>query len=321
MIDLSIAPQSIDGLTLFRDRADGGTWHFLPETPSLRRTRGALDFELTKMRHEDGRPAGKLRLGVELSARPSAVAAASARLRSMSKGLPKLVPVVAERVTCELALWTGADTGGTPMSRQAPTQPPHDVTFDLELAPEAAALMEAGLRAGAAVGSVVYNVRVKGLLPALPARAQIDWRRTVAYLAAQHPPGRPIRHSELRASVNALVESGILRLEVLNDAPDAMEHGLDRVMRLVVSEMFEAVPESAAPADAPPPEPSSRARAGLDHQSYQLRPAPAREGVMRYEFDEPRERVVELMPQASLADMLPRDAAAPVTRPAAEGPA
>src|SRR6476469_1599291 len=110
MIDIAAGATEFDGITVFPDDEDTRRWYFVSARPRITTNAdGKAAFQLMKYRRVpasgDAGGGGLLDLGVDLGVTPESIERATAGLRASHPGVDvTLVPVPADRITCEIRL-------------------------------------------------------------------------------------------------------------------------------------------------------------------------------------------------------------------------
>lgn len=270
MIDLAKPALYADGITVFRDHADAGRFHYLPDRPRLRRKAdGTVDLELLKYRLdpalEQALGAGLLSFTVDLAVEPERLDRLRGRLGAGAAGPVQLTPVVAEDGTCEL-MFMG--TASDPPPPATPTQPApasgvdvgtlvarilgsgrpslfgdNACTFMVVLSPEGAALAEGALRGGGLPAGVVYTLKATGIRPALRARITARWSDIYTFYENRLHGGKLLLATDIGATIDQLVQNESLTVEIdqlvpPDEQPASYQQAIDQVQRYVLDELF-----------------------------------------------------------------------------------
>jgi hypothetical protein len=234
MIDLNQPPVRAAGLLMFADDRRPPVWHVVPERPVLEILEGRPAFLLIKYRvnldrGDWPRGGGLLRLQCGLRLKHSALAEARSVLMAQSAGdMPNIVPLKADRVTCELVLSVG-DAGQSVVAATPLSDPPFGASFHVPLSIEGVTLFEQGLQSGVSPAFLRYEMVVKARAPQLPAQVAIDWRRISERRMAEGTP----------PDIQRLIEEGNIRIEIRQRDGDT--DGIERMMERVVEEVSHLV--------------------------------------------------------------------------------
>jgi hypothetical protein len=166
-------------------------------------------------------------------------------------------------------------------------------------------MMEAALQADAPGPSVLYRFYVMALLPAIPVRVEVDWRRAAEFIATRFGRERVIAHSELDEATTQLVETGQIRLHSLDVSPEGAGQAIEQVTALVASELCEPA-RGLPPSDTKADRKTSRVPSSLQYAGYTLKDHGAPGSVGQYDLAQQREATVLLTAVDTLASLMNR---------------
>ena len=238
MLQLDSRSISIEGVTVFRDHADASQFWYLPGPVTLARREADQRTQFTYLKYKNRagvarRGGGFLMIETQLKLDADLERRMLERLRSISRGQPRLAPVPFDDGTVACVALNLQGAGGTRASPSAnapegsfnavesilgagkPSLAGNNTAvFSLELSAEGATILEKALKEGTTPIGVIYDLKYTGLRPAFNVKITADFNQVFTHFSTSADGQRGFVRAGIDTGFERLVRSGAIKIEV-----------------------------------------------------------------------------------------------------------
>ena len=243
MLLLGSRTMTIEGITIFPDHADPSQFWYLPGPVQLARRDGRAAFTFIKYKPAavagGAKGGGFLIFEINLRLDPDLERRILSKLRSISKGQPKLAVVPFDEGTVQCMALDLQGSGGTIAQPAGPgsfraiekilgaavpsLQSDNSASFSLTLSQEGAAILEKALNQGTQPIGVIYDLKFSGMRPALNVEITADFEKIYNQFSGGGGAQIYYVRADIDAAFEKLVQDGAIKIKVLNFTGEADE--------------------------------------------------------------------------------------------------